>query len=49
MEPELGSADFVGKIEKHECVLTNKWKLRLLLHTKIIEPTFLSDGPWTLC
>ena len=41
MEPELGSINFMGwkgqKQNRHECVLTNKWRLRLLLQTKVIE------------
>ena len=38
----------VEEWNKHECVLTNKWELRLLLHTKIVELTILVGSPWLL-
>ena len=60
MEPELGSVDFMGeKWNKHECVPTNKcvvlWTSRLhivlgcSLYIKIVVPTLLGGGPWSLC
>ena len=51
--PEVGRVDFVGwegiEQNKHQCLLTNKWRLGLLLHTKIMEPTLLGECPWLLC
>ena len=33
---------------KHKRVPKNKLEFRLLLHIKIMEPTFLGGGPWSL-
>ena len=34
---------------EHECVPTNKQEFGLFLHSKIMEPALLGDGPWSLC
>ena len=60
MEPELGSVDFVREEwNKHECVPTNEHvalctsRLHILLvcslQIKIVVPTLLGGGPWSLC
>ena len=34
---------------EHECVPTNKQEFGLLLHSKIMEPALLGEGPSSLC
>ena len=44
MGSELGQTNM-----KHESVPTNKWEFGLLLHTKLMDQTFLGGDPWLLC